>query len=68
MKLRVVRMILLAYKQLLSQGSNGLPDGIPKTSGDFRKIQRDEVVAKLAHKVITRCSPVRNDHEREPVL
>ncbi len=50
---------------MLAQGLNSPPNGIPKANSNLRKIQRNEVIAELAHNILpsqlpgTKLSPMR---------
>jgi hypothetical protein len=53
---------------MFPQRLNRVPDGIPETEGNLRKILVNEVVTKLENNVVARCLPVEKLHDREPDL
>jgi len=48
--------------RMLAQRLNSAPDGIPKANSNLWKIQRNEVIAVLAHNIVAGNFPVRNLH------
>ena len=68
LELRIARTIARTHPWMLTQRSNGAPDRIPEANRNLCKIQGNEVIAKLAHNIVAGRMPIRNLHERGPLL
>ena len=68
LKLRIARKIARTHKGMFASGLNGVPDSLPETNGNFRKIPGKEIMAKLPNEVVAGSLPIRNLHEWGAVL
>jgi len=65
---RIARTIARTHPWMLTQRSNGAPDRIPEANRNLCKIQGNEVIAELAQNIVAGRMPIRNLHERGPLL
>src|SRR5437763_15330926 len=61
-------MVVCTYMGMAAQGLNGVLNRIPEANCNLWKIQRDEIITKLPHDVVAGRLPIRNPHERGPLL